>query len=112
MPGFMLTIGTVMTCPHGVPATITPSQPRVTVLGQPVAPFTSVITVAGCPFTLPGPVPDPCVLVQWTMPSARVLVMGQPVALAAGPGPGPALCMGIIPNGPPIISVLQPRVMA
>jgi len=110
-------VGAVMQCTHGAPAQIVPSQPRVLVSGQPVAPFTSVITVAGCPFQIPvGPAvkPQPCVLVKWLMPSARVMVVGQPAALLPAPGSGPGLCQSIeqIPQGPPIVSTVQMRVIA
>jgi hypothetical protein len=89
-------------------------QPRVLVSSQPVAPFNSIITVAGCPFTIPGPKPQPCVTVKWLMPTTRVMVMGQPAAVAAGPGAGPALCLSVeqIPAGPPMIGALQARVFA
>jgi hypothetical protein len=113
MPGFLLHVGAVMQCTHGAPATVAPLQPRVLVSGQPVAPLASVIAVAGCPFTIPPGKPQPCVLVKWLMPSTRFLVSGQPAALAPGPGAGPALCQSPdqIPNGPPIVGFVQPRVM-
>lgn len=114
MPGFLLHVGAACTCTHAGPATIAPTQPRVLVSGQPVATMTSQIVVAGCVFTLPGPKPQPCVLVKWLMPSARVLVMGQPAMLLPAPGSGPGLCLSIeqIPQGPPIVSAVQPRVIA
>jgi hypothetical protein len=51
----------------------------------------------------------------------RVLVSGQPVATMSSqivvlpsPGPGPGLCLSPeqIPQGPPIVSAVQPRVLA
>jgi hypothetical protein len=115
MPGFLLHVGAIMTCTHGVPATVPPMQTRVLVSAQPVAPFSSIITVAGCPFMIPPvPTPQPCVTVKWLMPSTRVTVMGQPAAVTPGPGTGPALCISAqqIPNGPPIVSTVQVRVTA
>lgn len=105
-----------MQCTHMAKATIAPSQPRVLVGGQPVATMASVIAVAGCPFQIPvgaGTKPQPCVQVKWGMPATRVLVSGQPVALAPGPGPGPGVCLSIeqIPAGPPIVGFVQIRVM-
>jgi uncharacterized Zn-binding protein involved in type VI secretion len=113
MPGFLLHVGAVMQCPHAGPATIAPSQPRVLVSGQPVATMASAIAVAGCAFTVPGPKPQPCVLVRWLMPSARFLVGGQPAAVVPGPGPGPGLCQSAeqIPAGPPIVGTVQVRVI-
>jgi hypothetical protein len=86
----------------------------VLVSGQPVATMSSQIVVAGCPFTVPPGKPQPCVLVKWLMPTARVLVMGQPAMVLPSPGPGPGLCLSPeqIPQGPPIVSAVQPRVLA
>jgi hypothetical protein len=114
MPGFVMHVNAVCQCTHGVPAQIVPTQPRVLVSGQPVATMTAQIAVAGCPFTLPGPVPSPCVSVKWMMPSARVLVMGQPAMVVAAPGPGPGICQTAaqIPQGPPVVGFVQSRVIA
>lgn len=114
MPGYLLHMNAVIQCTHSVPARIVPTQGRVMVSTQAVATMTSQITVAGCPFTVPGPKPQPCVLVKWSMPSARVKVMGQPVMVAPVPGPGPGICQSPdqIPNGPPIVGAVQSRVIA
>ena len=116
MPGFLLHVNAVAQCTHGAPAMIAPSQPRVLVSGQPVATMASVITVAGCPFQIPvgpGTKPSPCVLVKWLMPATRVMVSGQPAALLPAPGAGPGLCQSPeqIPQGPPLVSSVQPRVI-
>jgi hypothetical protein len=113
MPGFLLHVNAVMQCTHMAKATIAPSQPRVVVSGQPIATMASVIAVAGCPFTVPVPKPQPCMLVKWAMPSVRFLVAGQPAALAPGPGPGPGICLSAdqIPAGPPIVGFVQTRVL-
>jgi hypothetical protein len=116
MPGFLLHVNAGMQCTHAAPATIAPSQPRVVVSTQPVATMASVITVAGCPFQIPfgvGTKPQPCVLIKWAMPSTRFLIAGQPAALVATPGPGPGICQSIeqIPQGPPLVSAFQTRVM-
>src|SRR5690242_8240127 len=112
MPGFLMHVGAVAQCTHAAPATIAPSQARVLVSGQPVATMVSVISVAGCPFQIPvgaGTKPQPCVLIKWLMPAARVMVMGQPAAVLPAPGRGPGLCLSIeqIPAGPPIVSTVQ-----
>ena len=116
MPGFLLHVNAVMQCFHAAKATIAPSQPRVLVSGQPIATMASVIAVAGCPFQIPfgvGTKPQPCVLVKWAMPSTRFLVAGQPAALDPAPGPGPGICQSVeqIPQGPPVVSTFQIRVM-
>jgi len=116
MPGFLLHVNATAQCTHAAPATIAPSQPRVLVSGQPVATMSSVISVAGCPFQIPigtGTKPQPCVTVRWTMPSTRFLVNGEPAALMPSPGSGPGICQSAeqIPQGPPIVSAVQARVI-
>jgi hypothetical protein len=116
MPGFLLHVNAGLQCTHIAKATIAPLQPRVVVGGQPVAPLASVIAVAGCPFQIPVGAttkPQPCMTVKWTMPSTRFLVAGQPAALAPAPGPGPGICQSAeqIPQGPPIVGVVQARVI-
>jgi len=106
-----------MQCTHAGPVTVAPGQARVLVGGQPVATSANLLTVAGCPFTVPAgpaPKPQPCVKVQWLQLSTRVMVGGQPALLQAGPGSGAGLCQSIeqIPQGPPIVASLQLRVTA
>lgn len=114
MPGFLLHTGAALQCTHGMPAQIPPVQPRVLVSGQPVATMASQLLVTGCPFTIPGPKPQPCLTIKWLMPTTRVLVMGQPGIVQPAPGVGPGLCLSPeqIPNGPPQVSAVQPRVFA
>ena len=116
MPGFLLHVGAVAQCMHAAPATIPPAQARVLVSGQPVAVMSGIITVKGCPFQIPvgaGTKPQPCVTVNWTMPSTRFLVSGQPALLQPTPGPGPGVCQSIeqIPQGAPIVGAFQTRVI-
>lgn len=114
MPGFLMHVNAACQCTHAGPATVIPAQPRVLVSGQPVATMTSQIMVAGCAFTVPGPKPQPCITIKWMMPSVRVLVLGQPAMLLPAPGAGPGLCLSPeqIPQGPPIVSAVQLRVIA
>ena len=114
MPGFLMHVNAACQCTHAAPATIVPTQPRVLVSGQPVAVMSSQIVVTGCLFTIPGPKPQPCITIKWLMPSARVLVLGQPAMLLPAPGVGPGLCQSAeqIPQGPPIVSAVQLRVIA
>ena len=85
---------------------------RVTVNGQPVALISDRIIATGCPFTIPPGKPQPCVLATWLMPSTRVTINGQPAMVVAAPGPGPGIFQSAdqIPNGPPIVGVVQTRV--
>lgn len=109
MPGPLLHPGATIQCAHVAPATIAPSQGRVLVNGMPVALATDVVSVAGCVFVA-GSKPQPCVLVRWLVPAARVLVMGAPPVTQASGG----LCFSAeqIPQGPAIVSAAQPRVVA
>ena len=112
MPGFLLHVGAVVTCPHQGPATTPPTQPRVLVSGQPVATSANAYLVAGCIFTLPGPKPSPCVRVQWSALATRVFLNGAPALVVPGPGPAPGLCLSPeqAPQGPPMVSAVQTRV--
>lgn len=118
MPGFMMHVNIGMQCPHSIPCLTAPAQPRVLVSGQPVATALNVINVSpGCPFQIPfgvGTKPQPCALVKWANMSSRVLVNGQPVLLQTTPGPGQGMCLSAdaIPNGPPVVTVMQARVTA
>jgi hypothetical protein len=108
-----------MTCTHSASAQTPPAQPRV-VMGVPPLPvetMANMIAVTGCPFQIPfgvGTKPQPCVRVQWTMPATRVLIAGSPPLLQPTPGPGPGACLSVeqIPQGPPMVSGLQTRVIA
>jgi uncharacterized Zn-binding protein involved in type VI secretion len=108
MSGFLLHVGATALCPHGGQVTVMSSNARVKVGGQPVATLNDTYTIASCAFTVPGPKWQPCVKVQWLLPSIRVRVGGQPVVLQTSNG----LCQSAeqIPQGPPNIVVTQMRV--
>jgi hypothetical protein len=87
----------------------TPSGPRVLVSGQPVATLPDPSTIAGCVFNVSG-APHPCVRVQWTVGATRVLIDGKPALLQMSTG----LCLAAdqAPQGPPVITTTQVRVIA
>lgn len=106
-------VGAVATCPHGAPVQTAVFAPRVFVNGMPAATQLDVYTVVDCPFQGPGAAgatPQPCVTVLWSLPSAHVLIGGSPAVIALSGG----LCQSVekIPAGPPIITTVQPRVVA
>ncbi len=109
MPGPIAHMNNVAICPHGGQLQDIPTNARVLVNGQPVALFTDQSIIAGCAFVVGG-VPQPCLRVQWLVPSTRVFVMGQPVLLQ----PSTGLCLGPTqaPQGPPSVLVNQPLVVA
>lgn len=101
-------VGATTLCPHGGSGSTISSNTRVKVSGMPVATFSDVTLVAGCPFTIgPPPKPQPCVKVQWLTPAVRVKVMGNPVLLETSTG----LCQSAeqIPQGPPNVVATQIR---
>lgn len=113
MPGPVYHVGASGICPHGGQVATAPGNPRVLVSQQPVATLADVSTVAACPFQVPvgaGTKPQPCVTVQWLVPAVRVTAGAQPVLLQTSTG----LCKSAeqIPQGPPTITVNQPRVIA
>ena len=102
-------VGMTFMCPHGIPGQVVPGSPRATVNGMPVATMADQFIIAGCPFTLPGGKPQPCVKVQWLVPATRLTVNGSPVILQSSTG----LCLSAdqVPNGPPNL-IPNSRVMA
>jgi hypothetical protein len=108
MPGPLFHVGNTTLCPHGGQAQTISSNVRVLVSGLPVATVADQTLIAGCAFFV-GPKPSPCVRVQWLVPAARVLVMGQPALLQLSTG----LCLSPeqAPQGPPIVAANQPRVI-
>ena len=111
MPGSLLTAGDVVQCTHGAAASVQSGNSRVLVGGVPAVTAADLHTVGGCPFTVPGPKPQPCVLIRW-VPATRVFVDGQPaVVQTAGTGQGMCQSAEQIPQGPPVIGAVQPRAM-
>jgi len=109
MPGPVLHTGAVATCPHAGPLNILAASPRVTVSGMNAAVLTDQGLVTGCAFTV-GPKPQPCLTTRWIAGATRVLANGQPLLI----NPCVAICQSAdqIPNGPPIITGSQTRVIA
>jgi hypothetical protein len=109
MPGPLFQVGAVAMCPHGGQVTAISADARVLASGTPVCLVSDTFVVAGCAFMV-GPQPQPCVLVQWTVPTVETLVMGQPAITATSVG----ICIAAngVPGGPAIVASTQPRVIA
>lgn len=106
----VVTQGTVITCPHSIPATIAASSSKVLIASTPTAVMGDKGTVSGCPFTLPNGKPQPCVTALLTKASSKVLAENKPVLLL-----NPAdICQSgdQIPNGPVVWSSPQTKVLA
>jgi uncharacterized Zn-binding protein involved in type VI secretion len=109
MPGPLLHVGALLNCTHMAPIVSPTTNTRVFVGGRPALTMSDVITVTACPFQVPGPKPQPCVIVRAT-PSVKVLINGQPAALLTPT----TLCFSAeqVPQGPPNSSATQPRAIA
>lgn len=108
MAGPSLTAAATLMCPHGGQVVIIPSSPRAMAGGAPIATTADTFVIAGCPFTLPGPTPSPCIQVQWIVPDLRVKAGGSQALDAGSVG----LCMAATgaPQGPVSVVATQPRV--
>ncbi len=105
MPGPVVTTASVVTCPHAGPVQIVSSNARV-LAAAPIATLADQFMVSGCAFTTPPPLP--CIKVQWTVGSTRVLINGQPAVLQTGVG---MTISATGTSGPPIVIAAQPRVV-
>ena len=104
MSGYALTPAATMLCPHGGTVTGIPSN-MPTADGMPIFVQTDTFLIAGCPFTLPGPTPSPCVRVQWIVPDTRTTIQGIPTLSQTSVG----LCISALgaPQGTVIVASTQ-----
>jgi hypothetical protein len=95
-----LTADSVLTCPHGGTVLVSPAQARV---GAPAPLLTAAdsFSIAGCPYTLPGPTPSPCTTVVWVSVDPRISLGAVPALNETCTG----LCIG--PSGPQGTVVVQ-----
>ena len=104
MPGYLLTVSSVVLCSHGGKAQPTAPNPRVKVMGQPIVTQPIPWVVAGCAFPPPPVANGPCITAQWIVGALRVKANGMPVLLQDSQ----AICA---PTGTPLMFVFtQPRV--
>ena len=78
MAAHFLTTTSVLSCPHGGTVTMSTTNSRVRANGDPVVRSTDASTIAGCPYTLDGITPHPCVRVQWDVHAERHKSQGDP----------------------------------
>jgi hypothetical protein len=106
MPALLNTASTLM-CPHGGTVQIISANTTTQVGGAYAALASDTFVIAGCPFMI-GPVPSPCVQVNWVQPAAQSQVNGTPTLTEASVG----LCVaatGAV-QGPVTIVVAQPQI--
>jgi hypothetical protein len=107
MSDYTLTADATIMCPHGGTITAVPSSTNVTAGGA-VLVQSDTFIVAGCPFTLPGGVYNPCTQVQWVVANLRCTVDGTPTLSRSSTG----MCIGA--NGAPqgTVSVISTQARA
>ncbi len=110
MSGFSLNVGSTLSCPHGGQVTAVPSNSSIGFGFAPVVVAMDTFTIAGCPFTLPGPTPSPCIQVRWIVPDTRVRVNGSPTLSQSSVG----LCLSPagVPQGAVIVASTQSNVQS
>lgn len=106
----VLNAAATISCSHAAPVRHALTQARVLVAGTAVLVQTDAGTITGCPFTVPTSKPSPCLTTRWTSASTRVLAGGTPVLLQSSQGLG--LSPEQAPQGPLMVTVVQPRVQA
>lgn len=108
MAGNSLTTAAVMMCPHGGAVQVISANTRAKAGGVPLALATDTYLVAGCAFTLPGPVPSPCITVRWLVPDMRCKVSSSQTLSLSSVG----LCYSAqqAPQGPVVIVNTQAKV--
>lgn len=104
----ILHAGAAGLCPHGGALSLTTSQARVRVSGQPVFTTGDASIIAGCGFN-PGAY-HPCVNARWITAATRVRVLGLPVVLRDGQAL--ALAADQAPQGAPTLTTSQVRARA
>ena len=106
----IVTMATRIQCPHGGPGTLATAAAKVTIDNMAPLLMGDKGTIAGCPFTVPSGVPQPCVTALLTKAAAKLLVENKPVLLM-----NPSdLCQSAaqVPQGPVVWANIQSKVMA
>lgn len=85
MPGNILTTSDTIQCTHGGQVILSTSNTKVTASGAPALLESDIHQVVGCPFFI-GPVPSPCITVQWSAGAIKVKVNGTPVLVKSSIG--------------------------
>ena len=110
MSGYSLNTQSQLMCPHGGQVQIISSNTSTKSQQAPNATMSDTFLVTGCPFTLPGPKPSPCIEVRWLVPDTRVKINGNLTLSQTSTG----MCFSAeqIPQGPVIIMNTQLRVQS
>jgi hypothetical protein len=103
-----LTTASVLQCPHGGAVSAITTNVVAQAGGAYIVRSSDTFMIAGCSFTLPGPVPSPCMTVQWVTSALMNTVMSDSVLTENSVG----MCLAAdqAPQGPVMISFTQPQV--
>ena len=100
MPGgYLIQLGTVITCPHGGLIALATTDSRVMAMAAIITAPLPAQPISGCSLTSAG---TPCTLLNVLTPTTRVMVNGSPLyacapepnTMTAGPSPGPGQAAG------------------
>jgi hypothetical protein len=86
MPGYILTTMSQVKCTHGGTAMLTTANTMVKIDGAPALLETDIHPVVGCPFTVPGPKPQPCINIEWTAGATMCKSNGTKVLVKSSVG--------------------------
>ena len=86
MPGYILTTMSQIKCTHGGTAMLTTTNTMIKIDGAPALLETDVHPVVGCPFTVPGPKPQPCIRIEWTAGATMCKSNGTKVLVQSSVG--------------------------
>ena len=81
-----LTTASTIQCPHGGSAILTTTDTSLFADGTPVLLESDISAVVGCPFTLPGPKPSPCVKIEWSVGTTQLSVNGKAALIISSIG--------------------------
>lgn len=70
MPNYLTKTSTIL-CPHGGMANLLTANTKVFAARSPVLLESDIHPVIGCPFTLPGGKPSPCIRIEWSAGSTK-----------------------------------------
>ena len=73
-------------CTHGGTAMLTTANTLIKVDGAPALLESDIHPVVGCPFTVPGPKPQPCVRIEWTAGAELCKINGIKVLIRSSVG--------------------------
>jgi hypothetical protein len=86
MPGYILTTMSQVKCMHGGTAMLTTANTMMKVDGAPALLESDIHRVVGCPFTVPGPKPQPCIRIEWTAGATMCKSNGKKVLVQSSVG--------------------------